>query len=62
MNFDEPVGQNPEHRDLATWSSTDESGTSDSDTEEPKGFIVYRRVNIKKKRYKDILQEEELID
>ena len=61
MNFEEPVGQNPEHKDLATWSSTDESGTSDSDTEEPKGFIVYRRV-IKKKRYKDILQEEELID
>ena len=64
MNFEEPVGQDPVHKDLAPWPDTSSSSGGDTDTEsdtsEPSGFIVYR-LPLKKRRYKVILDEEELL-
>jgi hypothetical protein len=57
MNFEEPEGRATDDKELATWPTDTES--TESDGEEPKGYIVVRRRI--KKTYRVILSEEELL-
>lgn len=57
MKFDEPEGRAPNEKELATWTTDTESTESEGD--EPKGYIVVRRQI--KKTYRVILSEEDLL-